>query len=298
MKHVLSCEQFSKNEINALFKKADDIRTRPKDYAQSLNGKVVATLFYEPSTRTRLSFESAILRLGGANISTENASEMSSAIKGESLTDTIRVVQGYADCIIMRHFEEDSAERAAAAAQVPIINAGAGAGEHPTQALLDAYTIYREKGGIIGSIAILGDLLYGRTIHSLIKLLALYDGITVYGLSIKPLALPQEYIDFMQSRNIDYRPVASLNELPSGLDVIYQTRTQTERFKEKGIKAEEIVLDKQSMAHFSDSTIVLHPLPRNNEISPDLDDDPRAVYFKQSTNGMYIRMALLHELVL
>ena len=180
MRHILGCEQFLREEIELLFQQTDKIRQNPKDYRDALSGKIVATLFYEPSTRTRLSFESAILRLGGQNISTENAREMSSAMKGESLADTIRVVHGYADCIVMRHFENDSAERAAKVSNVPIINAGAGSGEHPTQALLDVYTIYREKGKIDGiSIAILGDLLYGRTIHSLIKLLALFKNITI-----------------------------------------------------------------------------------------------------------------------
>ena len=298
MRHVLSSEQFTRDEIEKLFALTNHIRENEKAYSGAISDKVVATLFYEPSTRTRLSFEAAILRLGGKNISTENAKEMSSAIKGESLTDTIRVVDGYADAIVMRHFEVDSAVRAAAASRVPVLNAGAGSGEHPTQALLDSYTIYRNKGRIDGiSCAILGDLLYGRTIHSLIKLLSLFDNITIYGLSIETLALPAEYIEFMEKRGVKYIPVKNLQELPKNLDVIYQTRTQTERFLEQGIKAEEIVLDKASMAHFGPDTMVLHPLPRNNEISPDFDDDPRAKYFEQSLNGMYVRMGLLYEIL-
>ena len=298
MTHVLSCEQFTREEIGELFKLTNHIHENEAAYRGAISNKVVATLFYEPSTRTRLSFEAAILRLGGKNISTENAKEMSSAIKGESLTDTIRVVDGYADAIIMRHFDTDSATRAAAVSRVPIINAGAGSGEHPTQALLDAYTIYKNKGKIDGiSCAILGDLLYGRTIHSLIKLLSLFDDITIYGLSIESLALPQEYIDFVQERGAKYVPVSDLKELPKDLDVIYQTRTQTERFLEQGIVAEEIVLDKASMSHFGPDTLVLHPLPRNNEICTDMDDDPRAKYFEQSQNGMYVRMGLLYEIL-
>ncbi|MCL2397866.1 MAG: aspartate carbamoyltransferase [Defluviitaleaceae bacterium] len=298
MKHVLSCEQFTRDEIMGLFKLTDHIRENEKAYSGAIADKVVATLFYEPSTRTRLSFEAAILRLGGKNISTENAKEMSSAIKGESLTDTIRVVDGYADAIIMRHFEVDSAVRAASASRVPVLNAGAGSGEHPTQALLDAYTIYKNKGKVDGiSCAILGDLLYGRTIHSLIKLLSLFDNITVYGLSVETLPLPEEYVKFIESRGVKYVPVKCLTELPKDLDVIYQTRTQTERFLEQGIVAEEIVLSKASMAHFGPGTMVLHPLPRNNEISPDFDDDPRAKYFEQSLNGMYVRMGLLYEVL-
>ena len=298
MKHVVSCEQFTRDEIQALFARTDHIRENQGEYANALNSKVVATLFYEPSTRTRLSFEAAILRLGGKNISTENAKEMSSAIKGESIEDTIRVIDGYADAIVMRHPDNNSSVDAAAASRVPIINAGAGSGEHPTQALLDAYTIHKRKGKIDGvSVAVLGDLLYGRTIHSLIKLLSLYGDVKIYGLSIESLALPQEYIDYLAKRGITYTPVKSLTDLPSDLDIIYQTRTQTERFLEKGIKAEEIVLDNISMAHFGSDTLVLHPLPRNCEIAPEFDSDPRAVYFEQSLNGMFVRMGLLHTLL-
>ncbi|MCL2575565.1 MAG: aspartate carbamoyltransferase [Defluviitaleaceae bacterium] len=298
MRHVLSCEQFNRAEIDKLFTLTDHIRLNERAYSGALTDKVVATIFYEPSTRTRLSFEAAILRLGGKNISTENAKEMSSAIKGESLEDTIRVMHFYADAVIMRHGETDSAVRAAKVSNVPIINAGAGSGEHPTQALLDSYTIYKNKGKLDDiSVAILGDLLYGRTIHSLIKLLSLYKGVTVYGLSIPALALPQEYVDYMAENGVTYKTVNKLSELPTDLDVIYQTRTQTERFLEKGIAAEEIVIDKKGMEHFGDGTIILHPLPRNNEICTDVDDDPRALYFEQSLNGMYVRMGLLYEIL-
>jgi len=298
MRHVLSCEQFCRDEIDKLFALTDHIRENEKAYSGAISDKVIATIFYEPSTRTRLSFEAAILRLGGKNISTENAKEMSSAIKGESLEDTIRVMHFYADAVVMRHGETDSAVRAAKVSNVPIINAGAGSGEHPTQALLDAYTIYKNKGKLDGiSVAILGDLLYGRTIHSLIKLLCLYDSVTIYGLSIPSLALPAEYIEYMQKNGVKYVTVDKLNQLPTDLDVIYQTRTQTERFLEKGIEAEEIVINKEGMAHFGDGTIILHPLPRNNEICTDVDDDPRALYFEQSLNGMYVRMGLLYEIL-
>jgi len=298
MKHVLGCEQFTRQEIESLFKLTDDIRLNEKTYSSAISDKIVATIFYEPSTRTRLSFEAAILRLGGKNISTENAKEMSSAIKGESLEDTIRVMHGYADAIVMRHGDVDSATRAAAVSRVPILNAGAGSGEHPTQALLDAYTIHKNKGVIDGiSCAILGDLLYGRTVHSLVKLLSLFNDITIYGLSIESLTLPKDYIDFMEKKGIRYVPVKDLSELPHDLDIIYQTRTQTERFLQKGIDAEEIVLNKVSMAHFGPDTLILHPLPRNDEIAVDMDCDPRAKYFEQTTNGMYVRMGLLYEIL-
>ena len=298
MRHVLSCEQFNREEIDSLFKLTDHIRENEKAYDGSISDKVVATLFYEPSTRTRLSFEAAILRLGGKNISTENAQEMSSAIKGESLEDTIRVAHAYADAIIMRHPEIDSATRAAAASNVPVINAGAGSGEHPTQALLDAYTIYKNKGKLDGiSVAILGDLLYGRTIHSLIKLLSLYENITIYGLSIPSLALSDDYIKYIEDRGVKYVKVESLKELPSDLDIIYQTRTQTERFENTGIKAEEIIINTEIMKHFGPDTLILHPLPRRHEICPEVDNDPRAKYFEQSLNGMYVRMGLLYEIL-
>jgi len=298
MKHVLSSEQFTREELEALFQLTDHIRLNEAAYSGAIANKVVATIFYEPSTRTRLSFEAAILRLGGKNISTENAKEMSSAIKGESLEDTIRVMHGYADAIVMRHGSVTSAVDAAKVSEVPIINAGAGSGEHPTQALLDTYTIYKNKGKIDGiSCAILGDLLYGRTVHSLVKLLSLFNGVTVYGLSIESLPLPAEYIEFLEKRGVKYVPVKSLTDLPKDLDIIYQTRTQTERFLEKGIVAEEIVLSQATMAHFGPDTLILHPLPRNDEIAVDMDNDPRAKYFEQSTNGMYMRMGLLYEIL-
>lgn len=298
MNHILSAEQFTKKDIENIFDLANDMQQNPKKYSNSLNGKIIATLFYEPSTRTRLSFESAILRLGAANISTENAKEMSSTIKGESLTDTIQVIHGYADAIVMRHFEDDSGVRAAEVSNVPIINAGAGSGEHPTQALLDAFTIYQLKNGIDGvSVAILGDLLYGRTIHSLIKLLGLYQNITIYALSIPSLALPKEYTDFMLKKGIKYVEAASFLDLPQNLDIIYQTRTQTERFLKAGIPAAEFIINKDIMDKFSSQTFLMHPLPRNQEIANELDQDPRSVYFNQSLNGMYVRMALLYTLL-
>jgi len=298
MKHVLSCEQFSRAEIDALFKLTDHIRENERSYQAAIADKVVATIFYEPSTRTRLSFEAAILRLGGKNISTENALEMSSAIKGESLEDTIRVMDAYSDAVIMRHFDTDSAVRAAAVSSVPIVNAGAGSGEHPTQALLDSYTIYKNKGRLDGiSLAVMGDLKYGRTIHSLIKLMCLYDNVTVYGLSAPAVALTEDYVKYMEDRGVKYTVVEKISDLPKDLDIIYQTRTQTERFLEKGIHAEEIVIDKASMSHFGDDTLVLHPLPRRHEISTDMDNDPRSKYFEQSENGMYVRMGLLYEIL-
>ncbi|MCL2855257.1 MAG: aspartate carbamoyltransferase [Defluviitaleaceae bacterium] len=298
MRHILGSEQFCKEELDKLFQLTDHIRENERAYSSAIADKVVATIFYEPSTRTRLSFEAAILRLGGKNISTENALEMSSAIKGETLEDTIRVMHFYADAIVMRHPDIDSATRAAAVSDVPVLNAGAGSGEHPTQALLDTYTIYKNKGRLDNiSVAILGDLLYGRTIHSLIKMLSLYENVTIYGLSIPQLALGQDYIDYIEKRGVKYIKVDKITDLPKDLDVIYQTRTQTERFEKEGIKVEEIVIDKAAMDHFGQGLIVLHPLPRRHEICTSVDSDPRAKYFEQSLNGMYVRMGLLYEVL-
>ena len=294
MKHVISCEQFSRSGLEQLFTHTDAIRNNPEKYADSLKNKLVATIFYEPSTRTRLSFEAAILRLGGKNISVENAKEVSSAVKGESIEDTVRVVQGYCDAIIMRHYDKASAVTAASVATVPIFNAGAGSGEHPTQGLLDMYTIFRHRTCIDGiKVAVVGDLLYGRTVHSLVKLLALYDDVKIYGLSCAPLRLPQEYIDYVEARGAKYFPCQSFADIPADVDVIYQTRTQLERFIDADIKVREFIIDNKILNRFSKDAILLHPLPRNAEIATEVDDDPRALYFQQTHNGMYIRMALL-----
>ncbi len=293
LRHVLSAGQYSRKDLEEIFDLAHNIKENPKAYSKAIEGNVVATMFYEPSTRTRLSFETAVLRLGGQVISTENASANSSVKKGETLKDTVRVLQNYADAIVIRHSDVNSAIDAASVATVPILNAGSGKGEHPTQALLDMYTIRDKKGNIDGAkVAILGDLVYGRTIHSLIKLLALYDNIKIYGLSKKDFMLPQEYVDFLKEKNIPYTICNSFNEIPSNVDVLYHTRIQQERF-EGDFGKEEFIINKETLSKFSENTIVLHPLPRTGEISEDIDDDPRALYFEQARNGLYIRMALL-----
>ena len=297
MEHVLSSSQWTREKLEKLFKLAEDISKNPTKYSKSLSGKVVATLFYEPSTRTRLSFESAVLRLGGGVVSSENAKEFSSAIKGETLEDTIRVVQGYVDAIVMRHFRNDAPEVAASVAHVPIINAGAGSGEHPTQSLLDLYTIWKEKGRLDKiSVALLGDLRYGRTIHSLIKMLSLYKDITIYALSDEFFALPQSYIDFMKEHNMKFVLCESFDDIPKNIDVLYHTRIQKERIDGEMGEIKEFNLNKRVMKRFSEDSIILHPLPRNEEISMDLDDDKRLLIFKQAHNGMYVRMALLVSL--
>ncbi len=293
LRHVLSAGQYTRESLEEVFDLASKIKQNPEKYSKSIEGKIVATMFYEPSTRTRLSFETAVLRLGGQVISTENASSNSSVKKGETLKDTVRVLQNYADAIVIRHSDVNSAIDAASVSKVPILNAGSGKGEHPTQALLDMYTIREKRGKIDGvKVAILGDLVYGRTIHSLIKLLALYNDVEIYGLSKKDFMLPQEYIDFLKEKNINYTICNSFADIPKDVDVMYHTRIQQERF-EGDFGKEEHIINKEVLSDFSENTIVLHPLPRTGEISEDIDDDPRALYFEQAGNGLYVRMGLL-----
>ena len=292
MKHVLSAKQYDRESLEELFKLTDDIKNNPQKYSKKLDGKIVAVMFYEPSTRTRMSFQTAVLRLGGQVIATENAASNSSGKKGESLQDTVKILQGYADAIVIRHSSETMPEEASQVAKVPILNGGAGKGEHPTQALLDVYTIREYRGTVDNlKIAILGDLLNGRTIHSLLRLVSLYDNVEVYGLSKECFALPQEYIDMLAERGIEYKKCNSFDEIPKDVDVLYHTRIQSERF-EGDFGREEYIINKETLNKFSEHTIVLHPLPRNEEISTDIDDDPRAMYFKQAHNGLYIRMGL------
>ncbi|MCH5350977.1 MAG: aspartate carbamoyltransferase [Clostridiales bacterium] len=297
MKHFITAEGITRGELERLYSVADDIKRNKAKYRTALSGYIIATLFYEPSTRTRLSFESSIQRLGANVISTENARENASAKKGESLEDTVRIVQGYSDMIIIRHFEVDSAERAVKVAKVPIINAGSGGGEHPTQGLLDIYTIREYRGKVDGtSIAVMGDLKYGRTVHSMLKLISLYDGVTVYGFPVKGLELPEFYKDFLAAKKVKYIECKTFTDIPKDVNFIYQTRVQTERLEDPDIKIEEMILNKANFARFSDNTYLLHPLPRVDEISPDLDDDKRCVYFNQAHNGIPTRMALIYTL--
>ena len=297
MKHVLSSDQYTKENLEELFDLTSKIKENPKKYANKLDDKIIAIMFYEPSTRTRLSFETAALKLGAKIITTENAGEFSSAAKGETIEDTVKVIAGYADAMVIRHKSDTSAADAASAEKIPILNAGAGKGEHPTQALLDLYTIKEKKGRLNNlKVAILGDLKHGRTIHSLIKLLSLYENIEIYGLSKEVFALPEEYIDMLNKRGIEYKKCNSFNELPKDIDVIYHTRIQAERF-EGDFGKEEFIIDQNVLDTFSKDTILLHPLPRVIEINPEVDDDPRACYFEQAHNGLYVRMALLLQVL-
>ena len=295
MKHILSSKQYDRQSLEELFNITDAIKTNPQKYSNELNDKIIAIMFYEPSTRTRLSFETAALKLGAKIISTENASSNSSGKKGETIEDTIKILQGYADAIVIRHSSEKMPQEASSVATVPILNAGAGKGEHPSQALLDLYTIREQKKSLDGlKLAILGDLLNGRTIHSLLGLISLYDNIEVYGLSKDAFSLPKMYIDMLNSRGIKYVKCNSFDDLPKDVDVMYHTRIQSERF-EGDFGKEEFIINKEVLNKFSESTIVLHPLPRNEEISTNIDDDPRALYFKQAHNGLYVRMGLFMQ---
>jgi len=291
MKHIISCDQFTRESLEELLDFAKDIKENPEKYKNILDGKIIAPIFFEPSTRTRLSFETAALRLGAKIITTENA-QNSSTKKGESLQDTIRVIAGYADCIVMRHSRDDAAEVAAKYSSVPILNAGSGKKEHPSQALLDMFTIREKRGKIDGTkVAILGDLVYGRTIHSLLELLSLYEGIEVWGLSKECFRLPERYKEMLTKHNIKYHECTSFNEIPRDIDVLYHTRIQSERF-EGDFGKEEFIIDKSVLNKFLQNTLVMHPLPRLTEISEDIDDDPRAVFFEQAHNGVPIRMAM------
>lgn len=297
LKHVLESQQFSRDRLEEVCDRAIEMERNPHRAAGRLQGRVMAALFYEPSTRTRLSFEAAMLRLGGRTMGTENAREFSSAAKGETLEDTIRIVNGYADVIVLRHDEEGAARRAAAVSGIPIINAGDGRGQHPTQALLDIHTIRQEIGHIDGiHIAFVGDLANGRTVRSLAYLLSKYSGVTVYFVAPPAVAMRQDIKDHLDEHGVRWIEEPDLQKVLSVVDVVYQTRIQKERFDSfdeydsvKGVYR----IDAESMTHMRKEAILMHPLPRVDEIAPEVDSDPRAAYFRQARNGLYIRMALL-----
>lgn len=293
--HVVSASQFNVAALQKIFKLTDQIKNG-KYNKKALDGKIMATLFYEPSTRTRLSFESAMLRLGGAVIGTENAAEFSSAVKGETLEDTVRVVSCFADVIVLRHFNAGASEIAASYTKVPLINGGDGNGEHPTQALYDLYTIFSRFKQVKGNIVMVGDLLNGRTIHSLSLLLSLYPKVRITYVSPEELAIPQNLRDLLTRRKVDFTETEKMEDAIKEADVIYQTRIQKERFKTESVYLKyfgRYILDKNSLKLLKKECIILHPLPRINEISPEVDNDPRAYYFQQVQNGLYVRMALL-----
>ncbi|MCR5527093.1 MAG: aspartate carbamoyltransferase [Lachnospiraceae bacterium] len=301
MKNVMSPLDFSVEELEALMDKATDIMAHPQKYAHACDGKILATLFYEPSTRTRLSFEAAMLRLGGKTLGFHSA-DSSSATKGETVADTIRVISSFADICAMRHPKEGAPMVAAEKSSIPVINAGDGGHQHPTQTLTDLMTIHSLKGHFDNlTIGMCGDLKFGRTVHSLIEALLRYSNIHFVFISPKELMLPGYIKDKLDSHpDIQYEEVTTLEEVLPKLDVLYMTRVQRERFfnEEDYVRLKDFyILDKKKMALAGPDMLVLHPLPRVNEISTEIDDDPRAVFFKQVKFGMYIRMALILKLL-
>jgi aspartate carbamoyltransferase catalytic subunit len=297
LRHVLESQQFSRELLDELFERADAMRAEPQGAGGRLRGRIMAALFYEPSTRTRLSFESAMLRLGGQTMGTDNAREFSSAAKGETLEDTIRIVGGYADVIVLRHPDEGAAARAAAVSDVPVINGGDGRGQHPTQALLDLYTIKDELGRVDGvRVAIVGDLANGRTARSLAYLLSKYRDVELWFVAPPQVGMGKDIKDHLDRHEVAWHETSDLDEVLPKVDVVYQTRIQKERFvDEAAYQAVRgvYVIDTDTMARLSPYAIVLHPLPRVDEIDPAVDADPRAAYFRQARNGVQIRMAVL-----
>ncbi len=294
--HILESQQFNKEDLGLIFDLANDME-KLSQKEKTLTNKILITLFYEPSTRTRLSFEAAMIKLGGSVISTENAASFSSAAKGETLEDTIRVLNGYGDVIVIRHFETGAAMRAAKVSDIPIINAGDGVGQHPTQSLLDLYTIKKELGKIDGiSVALVGDLANGRTARSLAYLLSKYKDVKLYFVSPSNVKMGEDIKEYLRKNNVFFEENEDLREVAKKVDVIYQTRIQRERFlnPEEYEKAKGVyVIDKELMKYLPSHSIVLHPLPRVDEIKYEVDSDRRAAYFRQAHNGLYIRMALL-----
>ena len=297
MENLIDIMQLSTQEIDELVKKGCDIMANPAAYAHKCDGKILATLFFEPSTRTRLSFESAMLSLGGQVLGFSSANS-SSASKGESVADTIRVVSAYCDIIAMRHPKEGAPLVASMHSLVPVINAGDGGHNHPTQTLTDLMTIHKEKGHFDNlTIGFCGDLKFGRTVHSLVAAMSRYTGVRFVFVSPEELKLPR-YVkeQYIKSKNIPYTQSTSLEEVMPELDILYMTRVQKERFfnEEDYLRLKDsYILTPEKLANAKEDLRILHPLPRVNEISVAVDNDPRACYFKQAQNGRYIRMALI-----
>lgn len=300
MRHLLSPLDFSVEELDELFEIADDIERDPEKYAHICAGKKLATCFYEPSTRTRLSFETAMLNLGGSVLGFSDAAS-SSASKGESVSDTIRVISCFADICAMRHPKEGAAFVAASHATIPVINAGDGGHQHPTQTLTDLMTIHALKGRLGGfTIGLCGDLKFGRTVHSLINALVRYENVTFKFISPEELRVPDYIIEMLKEKEIPYEEEISLESCIPELDLLYMTRVQRERFfnEEDYVRLKDYyILDKAKMELAKPDCLVLHPLPRVNEISVEVDNDERAVYFKQVKYGVYVRMALILRLL-
>ena len=301
MRHLIDPMDLSVEEVDHLLVLAQDIIDKKEKYSEVCKGKKLATLFFEPSTRTRLSFEAAMMELGGNVLGFSSASS-SSSTKGESVGDTVKIVSCYADIIAMRHYKEGAPMLASMKSDVPIINAGDGGHNHPTQTLADLLTIKREKGRLNNmTIGFCGDLMFGRTVHSLIKAMSRYEGIKFILISPDELKLP-DYIrtEVIEKNNIPYEEISSLEDAIGSLDVLYMTRVQKERFFNEAdyIRLKDTyILDKSKLALARPDLSILHPLPRVNEISVEVDDDPRACYFRQALNGKYVRMALIMDLL-
>ena len=301
MRHLMSPLDFSVEELDKLLDLANDIEAHPEKYAHKCDGKKLATCFYEPSTRTRLSFEAAMLNLGGPVLGFHSA-DSSSVSKGESVSDTIRVISCYADICAMRHPKEGAPLVASEKSRIPVINAGDGGHQHPTQTLADLLTIRSIKGRLNNiTIGFCGDLKFGRTVHSLINALIRYDNVRIVLISPEELKVP-DYVrdDVLRANNIEFKEVEKLEDAMGELDVLYMTRVQKERFfnEEDYVRLKDFyILTKEKMELAKDDMIVLHPLPRVNEISVDVDDDPRACYFRQAQYAVYVRMALILTLL-
>ena len=304
--HILKAQQFDKELLDTIFDAASIIENMARFPNFIKPRPIMASLFYEPSTRTRFSFESAMIKLGGSVLSTENAEQFSSTAKGEILEDTIRVVSDYADVIVLRHSEEGSAERAASISSVPIINAGDGTGQHPTQSLTDLYTIQKECGEVDGKrIALIGDLSHGRTIHSLAYMLTKYDIGHLYLVAPEFVQMKPELLQHLDEHNVTWSTCTRLKDIASEVDVFYETRLQKERFNNESFSlmqeyertAHRYKVDAAILKMMKPDARILHPLPRLGEVALEVDADPRAAYFRQARNGLYIRMAILLEVL-
>lgn len=301
--HVIEAQQFDLPMIGHLFNVAEEMeKLVARGGTDEYRSRLMATLFYEPSTRTRFSFEAAMHRLGGRVISTENAAEFSSVAKGETLEDTIRIMNGYVDVIVLRHGEVGAAKRAAAVSRVPIINAGDGVGQHPTQALLDLYTIHKEIGSIDGlKIAMVGDLAQGRTVRSLAYLLSKFNDTRMYFVAPPLLKMKEDILEHLRERGSWFAEETTLDRVLPEVDVVYQTRVQKERFGDRIADYESCrgiyVINQDSLRLMKSNAIIMHPLPRLEEIAMEVDQDPRAAYFRQAQNGLFVRMALLTVLL-
>ncbi len=290
-RHIVESQQFDRSLLMELFRWAKFFEEGGRHY--SMRERILASLFYEPSTRTRLSFEAAAIRLGGQCVGTENGREFSSAMKGETLEDTIRVVDGYADVIVLRHEEDDAAQRAIRFSRVPLINAGSGKGQHPTQALLDLYTIWVECGTLDGlTVMLVGDLAYGRTARSLAYLLSKFAATRLIFVSPKSLCIGDDLKNYLDEQGVAWEETDEFPGVAWQADALYMTRSQTERHAAGRLPDRYYCIDEQLARKLRG--IIMHPLPRNAEIAPEVDECPNAAYFRQARRGLYVRMALLH----